>query len=294
LRLARQSSHRQIDGINVADQIAVGSDLFTKNLCGQQVTVKVGETEVQGTVIDALDTANRVMLSPNLFEQVSTLDTGIVQGVLVLPTLDSQTLDSQSFSSSPSFPVSSVSVTTSATTSDVDKKQMGILPIIQDQAPLDINDGYQHVLYQSNPTDSNDISFYYDVNGAGTCGPANGISSYPETTSYAMCEPNAGYQTLKERNTNNIVAIPVSLLSRNKAAFCGKRVIATVNGIERADLKLAIWDGCVANDAPGNGGLDVSSTTFADLVGSERCAEGRIKNELSWRIVDEQLIHWHQ
>lgn len=76
----------QIDGANVPNQIALPSTIFTNNLCGQQVTVKVGNSEVQGTVIDALETAKRVMLSPNLFEQFSPLDTGIVQGFLVLPS----------------------------------------------------------------------------------------------------------------------------------------------------------------------------------------------------------------
>lgn len=275
----------QIDGINVANQIAVGKNLFTKNLCGQQVTVKVGETEVQGTVIDALDTGNRVMLSPNLFEQVSTLDTGIVQGVLVLPTLDSQTpetLDSDCFSSPQSNPVS-----------DVDKKQMGILPDIQDQAPMDINDGYQHVLYQSNPNDSNDITFYFSSDGTGgKCGPANNIQSFPESNGYSACEPNSGYQTLRQRNNDNIVAIPVSLMDKTK--YCGKRVIVTINGRERDDLDLVVWDSCFQCSEPGNGGLDFSSNMFAELVGVERCSEGRIKGEMSWRIVDEQIMEWHQ
>jgi hypothetical protein len=304
----------QINGANVPNQIALGSDVFTRNLCGQLVTVKVGDSEVQGMVIDALDAANRVMVSPNLFEQFSTLDTGIVQGSVILPpgsqvtqnNVASFLLPSNATVLSPSLSPVSISYDQSSSLPEksisdlqgtLEGKQIGNVPIMQAptvQAPMDINDGYQHVLYQSNPADSNDMSFYYDLNGAGTCGPANGISSYIESNGYAMCEPNAGYQTLRERNTNNIVAIPVSLLSQNKAAYCGKRIIATVNGVERKDLNLVVWDGCVANDANGNGGLDLSSTMFAELVGAERCGEGRIQNELSWKIIDEQLIDWHE
>lgn len=272
----------QIDGANVPNQIALSKNIFTNNLCGQQVTVKVGNYEVQGTVIDALDTANRVMLSPNLFEQFSPLDTGIVQGFLVLPSPPS---------------LSSLSVSTSVSTSisdfgDVEKKRIGTVPVIQDQAPMDINDGYQHVLYQSNPADSNDISFYFSSDGTGgKCGPANNINFFPESNAFSSCEPNSGYQTLRQRNNDNIVAIPISLM--DKAKYCGKRVIVTINGQERDDLPLVVWDNCLECGRAGNGGLDFSSNMFAELVGVERCAEGRIKNELSWRIVDEQIMDWY-
>jgi hypothetical protein len=283
----------QIDGSHVENQLALGSNIFDPTLCGQQVSVVIGGTTMNGVVIDALDSSNRIMVSPNMFERVASLDTGIVQGSLLLP--DRQNVASYSEPSNATTSLSSMTQLYALSASPFEKeKQVGTIPTAQDQTPLDISDGYQHILYQSNPADSNDITFYYDINGAGPCGPVNGIASFSETNGYAACEPSAGYQTLKERNTNNIVAIPVSLLSQNKASFCGKRVVATVNGVERNDLNLVIWDSCVANDARGNGGLDVSSTIFADLVGTDRCGEGRIKNELSWRIVDDQLIDWHE
>jgi len=282
----------QIDGANVPNQISVGSNIFKHTLCGQQVTVKVGNLEVQGTVIDALDTANRVMLSPNLFEQLSTLDTGIVQGVLVLPNDVASTpfLQPSKTTVVPPF-LSYMSALHKTSVSDFAK--VGVLPTIQEQAPLDINDGYQHVLYQSNPADSNDITFYFSSDGTGgKCGPANNIQFFPESNGYTSCEPNSGYQTLRQRNNDNIVAIPISLM--DKAKYCGKRVIVTINGQERDDLPLVVWDSCSACGEPGNGGLDFSSNTFAELVGVERCSEGRIKGEMSWRIVDEQIMDWHQ
>jgi hypothetical protein len=281
----------QIDGSHVENQLALGSNFFHPNLCGQQVSVVVGSTTMSGTVIDALESSNRVMVSSNMFEEVASLDTGIVQGTLLLS-------DAQQPEEPQIEKVNDDGHEAGISTVDQKQKQMNVidssLKIGQPQYPIDISDNYRHVLYQSNPHDTNDISFYYDINGAGPCGAINGILNYPETNGYAQCEPNAGYQTLKQRNTNNIVAIPVSLLTQNKAAFCGKRIIASVNGVERTDLKLVVWDGCVANDASGNGGLDVSSSIFAELVGIERCGEGRIKNELTWRIVDEQVIDWHE
>ena len=133
-----------------------------------------------------------------------------------------------------------------------------------------------------------DATFYYDINGGGTCGPANGISSYPETGGYCMCEwNNPSPKTLGSYNTNNIVAIPNQLLRNNLSKYCGKKVVVTIDGKERDDLNLFVWDGCEACNA--NDGLDFSSTTFGDLFGANRCPAGRIKGELSWKIVDEQV-----
>jgi len=143
-----------------------------------------------------------------------------------------------------------------------------------------------HVLYQGR----GDATFYYDITGVGPCGPANGIRSpFPENQGYAMCEwtsPNP--KRLIQYGTNNIVAIPNQLLRPNIRKFCGKRVIVSVNGKERSDLRLVVWDGCEACN--GNGGLDFSSTIFAKLFGQNRCAAGRIKGEITYKIVDEQVI----
>ena len=141
-------------------------------------------------------------------------------------------------------------------------------------------------------TGAGDATFYYDIHGGGTCGPANGISSYPETSGYAMCEwYNPNPKELKSYNTNNIVAMPNHLLNGNLDKFCGKKVVVTIDGHERDDLNLVIWDGCEACNA--NDGLDFSSSIFGNLFGAKRCGEGRIKGELKWKIVDHQVMPFH-
>ena len=148
--------------------------------------------------------------------------------------------------------------------------------------------GAQTVAADDLLTGAGDATFYYDVNGAGTCGPANGISSYAETDGYGMCEwYNPNPRTLRDYGTNNIVAMPNQILGGNLATYCGKKVIVSIDGQERDDLNLFIWDGCEACN--GNDGLDFSSTIFGDLFGEGRCGEGRIQGELSWRITDEQV-----
>ena len=82
--------------------------------------------------------------------------------------------------------------------------------------------------------------------------------------------------------------MPNQLLRANLAGYCGKRVVVTINGRRRDDLDLRIWDGCEACNA--NNGLDFSSSMFATLFGENRCAEGRIKGQMSWEIVDVQAM----
>lgn len=89
-------------------------------------------------------------------------------------------------------------------------------------------------------------TLYYDINGGGTCGPANGWSSFPETQGYAMCEPWTNPKTLAQRGTNRIVALPVSMMTGNLDKYCGKEVSATYNG--RTIDGLIAWDGCAACD----------------------------------------------
>jgi hypothetical protein len=137
-------------------------------------------------------------------------------------------------------------------------------------------------------TGAGDATFYYDINGGGTCGPVNGINSFPETGGYCMCEgTNPNPHILSDYGTDNIVAMPNQLLGGNLAQYCGKKVIPSINGVAM-DLGLFIWDGCEACNA--NDGLDFSSTVFGELFGADRCAEGRISGELTWVITDEQVI----
>ena len=90
-------------------------------------------------------------------------------------------------------------------------------------------------------------TLYYDINGGGTCGPANGWSSFPETSRPAMCEPWQATKTLAQRGTNKIVALPVSMMSGNLDKYCGKEVTATYNG--KTISGLIAWDGCAACDS---------------------------------------------
>jgi len=135
-----------------------------------------------------------------------------------------------------------------------------------------------------------DATFYYDITGVGPCGPVNNIKTpFAENQGYTMCEGrNPSPKRLIQYGTNNIVAMPNGILRNNLKKFCGKRVIVSVNGKERSDLKLVIWDGCQACN--GNGGLDFSSTVFAKLFGQNKCGAGRIKGAISYKIVDEQVI----
>jgi hypothetical protein len=131
---------------------------------------------------------------------------------------------------------------------------------------------------------------YYDINGAGTCGAAQGITNFGIEGGYTMCEPsdNTKAKTLGQRGTNNIVAMSNTILGANKAKYCGKKVVVTWEGKVRDDLNLFIWDGCEACNA--NDGLDFSSTIFGDIAGTANCGAGRIQNKMSWEIVDDTVL----
>lgn len=135
-----------------------------------------------------------------------------------------------------------------------------------------------------------DAGYYYDINGGGTCGPVIGINSFPMTNHRPMCEGYNSHRTLRDYETNNIVAIPGRLFKHYKGALCGKRVIVSVNGKERTDLNLVVWDGYLDN---GDSGLRFSSTIYAELFGKNKCAKRIISGELSWRIVDDEIIRYN-
>lgn len=323
----------QIDGANIQAQIALGSNVFNHALCGQTVQVVVGSITVQGVVIDALDSSNRLMVSPDLFTQFAPLDTGIVQGSLILPNNNDnndnhdnndvnspipqahETLSyfsnspssSYSFTTDPSAPPSTPFSPTLLPISD--NTISPLLPIVTltntngiigsiEENPLrevnDINENYQHVLYSSNPSDSNDATFYYDASGGpGKCGAVNGIHSFLESNGVTYCEKNEGYKTIFERGTDNMVAMPYNILSsgQNKALLCGKRIIVHIDGKKRDDLKLFLGDACAA--CSDNGGLDFSSNMFAELFGEDECSKGRISNRMTYEILDENVVDWY-
>ena len=301
---------------NIPNQIAIGSNMFHTSMCGQEAKVLVGGKTLQGIVIDTLDDRNRVMVSPNLFEQVAGLDIGIVSGTICIPNANEDASDNPqkgTLASPISSPISVLGKMTEAASGLIpsssssagqemiqipEKGMIGQIPINEqnrqnmiDPAPKDINQGYQHVLYDSSSYGKGltfDSTFYYDSKGeAGKCGPANAISFFPESRGIPECSSWVTPETLLQIGSDNVVAIPHSLLGADRHKYCGKRIVVTVNGHERTDLNLFVFDGCAACDS--NGGLDFSSNMFADLFSPERCKEGRIKNEITWKIVDESL-----
>lgn len=116
-------------------------------------------------------------------------------------------------------------------------------------------------------------TLYYDINGGGTCGPANGWTHFAETGGFTMCEPWTGPKTIAQRGTNRIVALPVSMMTGNLEKYCGKEVVAHYNG--KTVSGLIAWDGCAACDQ-GNG-IDFSSSVFGELVGTDNCGAGKVQ-----------------
>jgi hypothetical protein len=74
--------------------------------------------------------------------------------------------------------------------------------------------------------------------------PRQGITAYPELSVATMCEPWQAPKTVKERNTNLIVALPQSMMAGKTKEYCGKEVIATFEG--KTIGGLVAWDGCMA------------------------------------------------
>ncbi|KAH6661719.1 hypothetical protein B0J14DRAFT_496807, partial [Halenospora varia] len=85
-------------------------------------------------------------------------------------------------------------------------------------------------------------TFYYDMNGGGSCGLVNGITDFGQNDGYTFCEPRntTVAQILGQRGTNNIVAMPRSLITGKAAEYCDKKVVVTWNGVRRTDLDLFI------------------------------------------------------
>jgi len=146
---------------------------------------------------------------------------------------------------------------------------------------------------QSKPSNKNDATFYFDAaGGPGVCGPVNGITKFAESDAPAKCEPAlpSAAKPLKVRG-NNVVAFNADILAGGMSKYCGKKVVVSYGGKEFTDLDLFIWDGCAECAKPGNDGLDFSSDVFADIIGKENCAKGRVPG-LSWKILDEQVVPW--
>ena len=139
-----------------------------------------------------------------------------------------------------------------------------------------------------------DASFYYDINKNDLCTKIMKIKNYSELNGNTMCDTynmTMKPPTLRNRNTNYIVAIPNNMLLNNRKKYCGKEIIVkTKNTQLTTKHKLIIWDGCKkCND---NGGLDFSGSVFVELFGNKSCSKGRLHN-IKWEIVNNQLLEFN-
>ncbi|KAJ3063028.1 hypothetical protein HDU98_001107 [Podochytrium sp. JEL0797] len=124
-------------------------------------------------------------------------------------------------------------------------------------------------------------TYYYDIYNQ-VC---PGFTHYAENQGITACEPSVGYQTLAQRNNNNIVAIAVDQLSANKAGLCGKRVVVKYNG-EEVEGNFVVWDACVAC----TGGVKIDFSLGAlQKIEPNACHMGVVPG-MSWEVTDEQVI----
>ncbi|KAJ3076634.1 hypothetical protein HDU98_001643 [Podochytrium sp. JEL0797] len=124
-------------------------------------------------------------------------------------------------------------------------------------------------------------TYYYDIYNQ-VC---PGFTHYAENQGITACEPSTGYQTLAQRNNNNIVAIAVDQLSANKAGLCGKRVVVKYNG-EEVEGTFVVWDACVAC----TGGVKIDFSLGAlEKIEPAACHMGVVPG-MSWEVTDEQVI----
>jgi hypothetical protein len=129
-------------------------------------------------------------------------------------------------------------------------------------------------------------TYYYDVR---TQCPQD-TNGYPETDGYAACEsyaPGPNQQTLRQGNTDNVVAIDMNLLKANRAQLCGKQIIVSYNGapVSAPDGgDFYVWDGCAA--CVGGGRIDFSVSGLEN-VDPNACELGVVPG-VSWQVVDVQ------
>ncbi|KAI8618205.1 hypothetical protein BC830DRAFT_1216788 [Chytriomyces sp. MP71] len=127
-----------------------------------------------------------------------------------------------------------------------------------------------------------DGTYYYDFTG-NTC---NNEPAYQENHGYTSCEPSAPpYRTLAEHQDNFIVALALDQMNANKAVLCGKRVKIYRNG-QPVLGNFVVWDSCAA--CTGGVRLDFSVSALMS-IDSRACELGVVPN-ISWEVVDEQVI----
>ncbi|KAL7940649.1 hypothetical protein V8C42DRAFT_336962 [Trichoderma barbatum] len=136
-------------------------------------------------------------------------------------------------------------------------------------------------------------TYYYDIEHPQSC-----FADFSNmNTGFVECNQFTGL-SLNKINSNNLIAMNHTLLSKNLAKYCGKRVIVSVNG-KASSTPFFIGDGCERcgtgsatngqwnpNGAPG---LDFSFTQLSAL-NSNACFAGHI--DLSWQILDETLYNF--
>ena len=134
---------------------------------------------------------------------------------------------------------------------------------------------------------SGSATYYYDVKT--TCPQHPG--GYPETDGYPACAsftPGPDQQTLRQVNSNNVIAMDMNILAADRAGLCGKEVTVTHNGkvVTPPDGgSFFIWDGCAA--CVGGVRLDFS-VSGARQVQEDACWVGVIPG-ISWSVSNKQI-----
>lgn len=133
-------------------------------------------------------------------------------------------------------------------------------------------------------------TYYYDIKQVQSCGNNFAL----QNTGSVECSQMTAL-SLDQIDSEYLVAMNHSQLVGNMTAYCGKRVIVSVNGIP-SPLPLFIGDGCqrcgtgpassVVWDSNGAPGLDFSYSALSDLS-PNACADGHLS--IDWEIVDETL-----
>ncbi|GFR40019.1 hypothetical protein Agub_g554 [Astrephomene gubernaculifera] len=150
---------------------------------------------------------------------------------------------------------------------------------------------------KASPSPNNGGSVLYSGSGSGTyyfdikttC-PSE-PRGYPETDGYPSCAswtPGPNQQTLRQVNTNNVVAIDNNVLSANRAKLCGKKVLVYRNGVQVKAPDggdFFVWDGCAA--CIGGGRIDFSVSGLKS-VSADGCNQGVVPG-VSWQVVDVQV-----
>ena len=174
----------------------------------------------------------------------------------------------------------------------------GMVPMcngLQHAQSLEFKSHYISVTAGSSPSTSSggvysgsgSATYYYDVKTMCPQDP----NGYPENKGIPKCAsntPGPNQKSLKEVNSNNVVAMDNTVLSKDRAKYCGKEITIMHNGakVNPPDGgSFYIWDGCAA--CIGGGRIDLS-VSGARLVSSDACNRGVIPG-VTWSVSDKQV-----